>query len=527
MNVLVGLHGRLPESGRAVAGVALRARAIAEGLRAHGHKVCFVTRARDYDRPGVGSLEGESGDEIHVYESGHDLSQIVSRLSPDVFIACQPEMLGLLDPAVAVPTVADLYAPRPLEFAFQEADQALELIKFLEYVGRADAFICTSERQRTYYLSWLMLAGVDTRHPPIAVVPLSAPDTTLAPVRNTVVGVAGGVFWPWQDQMPVVQGALAAMDEAGQGELHLYGGAYLLSEKPGQFDSPWKALAHHSRVSTPGFGPYDELLAAYTQAGFALSAMRRNTERELAVSFRDMDYLGAGLPLVVAHHATLAPLVAAYGAGWVLDDTERPEAATRLVRSILADPAEVMRRSANARKLAAERFVPRRTVEALLPFVSEPAKRERTPSLWGEIVRFAHDNYLDRARRVAELEEVMAVKLQLEETKTRYASSVRDYEAALRDVDRAGKAEVERMRERNYALELELSAAHRKHTQDTTDITVRHAQELSEVERRRVIEVEGLREALRAREAELSGIKGSVGYQVYQRIKQGSGRLRG
>lgn len=122
------------------------------------------------------------------------------------------------------------------------------------------------------------------------------------------------------------------------------------------------------RVTFGDLVPYRRLLETYAGATAALDYLDPSPERELAVSFRHMDYLGCGLPILTGGGNALAGILARSGAGIVGEPVEQA------LDLVLADPDAHARRSAAARELAEGRFS-RETCEApLLAWLEDVAR---------------------------------------------------------------------------------------------------------------------------------------------------------
>ena len=139
-------------------------------------------------------------------------------------------------------------------------------------------------------------------------------------------------------------------------------------------------------ISRP-FGTLEAWLDLLATATVALDRYAPNPERALAMSFRQMDYLGAGLPLISDPDTPLADGIRTDNAGWV---DERLEDA---VEAALATPRD-------SRRLAA-RFAPSVTEAELLAW--EPRRRERAWSLVKPHARLARVEARAAADRAARL----------------------------------------------------------------------------------------------------------------------------
>ncbi|MFT4977469.1 MAG: hypothetical protein ACI8S6_003374 [Myxococcota bacterium] len=417
MRILIVHHGTLPAPGRAVTGGALRAWHHGRALQAAGHEVFFLTRAQD--TPGG-------------YDNSRDLVWRARHLAPDRIVCVQLEEAAPLG-TLGVPMAVDLYAPRLLESPF-EGHLAEAAVDCLRALAAGSVFLVSNPRQRWAWLSVLALAGVDIRTDPTRHVPLISP---IGPARRspeTPLFVAGGASWPWQDPLPSLERVLDHLDRRGEGSVLWFGGAPLIGQGE-HVEHAW-TLPEHPRLLTPGWLPYDALLERYAAATAALDWMAPNPERALALSFRHVDYLGCGLPILTGPDSALADVLGE--AGWATDDIEGA------LDAVLDDPEGLEVRSQAARGLAASRFSLEPAEAPLLAWVEAGTHHRR-----------ARGPLVDAAQHAAE------------------AAEARSRAVALEAACEASEQEVDRKRQENQALTVQI--------QQLTGITERLTRTLDEV----------------------------------------------
>jgi hypothetical protein len=271
-------------------------------------------------------------------------------VDPDAILCVAPEEAPAL--SGLAPLVVDLYAPRLLEGAW-EGLQEEEARRALAAVDAADQVLVSNPRQRWFWSAILGLSGWDLSRPTGLVVPLVAEGLPRHRSRTRYF-VAGGRPWPWQDARETVARAVAHLGE--RAEVRTFG----MPPIPGALAAPLASRA--------------AWLAACAGAVAALDRYAPNPERELAMSFRQADYVGCGLPLVTGE-GPLAGAVRQFGAGWVDEPLEDA-----------LDAALSRDRGAAVAKLAAR--YRRRPAEA--PLVAwSPARRERAWSAVSDGARTA------------------------------------------------------------------------------------------------------------------------------------------
>ena len=325
VRILVVHHGPLDSGELPTTGGAIRAGQHVAALRGAGHDVATLSRAQD----GSGGFTGPA-----------HLRALARSARPDWTLCVAPEEAPAL--AGLAPLVVDLYAPRLLEAAF-EGQQQDEARRALLAVDAADEVLFSNPRQRHFWLGILGLAGWDLSKSPGVLVPLAT--TVVPPGRRPKRPrvILGGHPWPWQDARDTLARAVAHLGD--RAEIVSYG----LPAVEGV-----ECLPLVSRT---------EWVSACTWATVALDRYAPHTERELALSFRQLDYLSAGLPIITDGWTPLADGVRRHRAGWV---DEPLEAAL--------DAALAEDRGPGARALAAE-YAPARGAGELLAL--RPARRAR------------------------------------------------------------------------------------------------------------------------------------------------------
>lgn len=356
MRVLLVLHGQLPAPGRPVSGGALRASHHLEALRGAGHEVVVLTRAQD--APG----------EALTYDSPGSLRALAQAAAPDAIVCVQPEEAPALEGLA--PLCVDLYAPRLAEAAWEGATP-LEATRTLRAVAAADHLLFSNTRQSWYYLGILALAGVDIRAPRHSVVPLVAPAGPPRQAPEEPVFLLAGVAWPWQDPAEGLRRAVAHLERRGRGRVEVVGGRPLVGS-PATVDLAAQVPPGPRLRYTPPVA-YEALLALHARCTAALDWMAPNPERALAVSFRQVDALGCGLPLLTHPHHALSDTLRSWDAGWVVDG-EGLEAA---LDEALDQPEAVERKARQARALGLAEHSRDQAEAPLLAWVQDPQRRER------------------------------------------------------------------------------------------------------------------------------------------------------
>lgn len=385
MRVLIVFHGRLPGGPHPVPGIALRAHALGDGLRAHGVEVYYASRRRDLE-----DIPSPNVPTVLPFEGHGELLALAQAVQPDAVIAVGVDEVQALR-TLARPIILDLFAPRLLEAQWEGQDPSHETLRWIDALARADYFLVTTARARYLTLGVLPLAGVDCRTDRLLTVPLSIPvESGPRDISPTPLLVAGGVAWPWQDPTWALEQTSRAMKAFPDAHLTLLRGPYPL-HVAGREVAPLP-LEPSDQVEVAGLLPYPDMLTLFQRAWCAIDLMAPNLEREVALSFRQLDALRCGLPLLIGEHAPLAPLISDFDAGWVVRHGDEAGLQDAL-EHILRDKKGIERRARNVKRLARKHFFAPDTVLPLLNALRNLSRRtglEPLPAMLSRRATEAH-----------------------------------------------------------------------------------------------------------------------------------------
>jgi glycosyltransferase involved in cell wall biosynthesis len=374
--VLIVSGDILPLPGFPTTGAGLRAWGLGKGLETYGQEVIFSMPALYLDK--VQQAPKEITD--YAWRVGK-VKQVIQKARPDMVVFCHWPAVQI-EKKLDIPTVLDFHGPHLLEREIQGYNnRAANVQAKIDAIRKADFFTCAGEKQRLYFLSWLIAAGISVSEQSIASIPISlSPDLPVhAPSNGQPVFVYGGVFLPWQNPAAGLRTLVRSMEAREYGQLKFFGGRHpVYAEQIGNlelFEALEQELMRSPRVQCMGFVPHDELVGEYLRAHVALDVMARNPERELAFTTRTVEYLWCGLPVIYHDYAELSDLIREYQAGWVVDpaDVAQIQAA---IDQALTCPDEVHRRSENAQRLVRERLTWDKAIAPLDTFCHDPWRQE-------------------------------------------------------------------------------------------------------------------------------------------------------
>jgi glycosyltransferase involved in cell wall biosynthesis len=413
MRVLIVTHAASFQADRIVSGNAVRAHYFGKGLVQNAIDVTFAYPAdlasdEELHEAGVGSSEHR------FFGSRSELHELIGEVKPDAILVGYWELLEHFPDDYEIPLIADIIAPRILEALFQDhQDVNLHASKMLASYRKASRFICGTQRQRQFLIPWLILAGFDCRFgAPIDIIPISTepllPRRRANPTDPWVI-VTGGVSWPWrmgQRYTDAIRTALAD-GKAMKGRLLLLSGGYVHesavdseSAASANEDTQYDATLQH--VGLLPYGDMERLFTEQCDIGIELSDY--NIERDFSASFRSIEFLRCGLPVICNHTLELAQQVADYDAGWVI---EGPGDLPALLAAISGDPLDYDRKSANAIRLVEERYHYLKTIVPLVDYLRDPKAPEKTDD-W--FFRGSEKLALDLYHQVSELDHQLRIR---------------------------------------------------------------------------------------------------------------------
>jgi len=381
--ILVFTSDIVPLGGIATSGGGLRSWQIIKGLQERGFDVTYsMPRDRFLRRLYRNDLSEE-----HTHRLWTDTNQdeIIRGEKPDVIVCVKPSTLHWKKDH-GIPVAMDFHGPDLMEYEriackpHALARFAITTQKVLN-IGQGDFFTCAGNRQRYYFMAFLMMAGVDVsdleiHYMPVAMssdLPGRDPDLS----RKSIL-FAGG-FYPWLNPITGLGQLARVLEEIGAGHLDIFGGSHNTNrQETTTFDDFKRDMTRSPRVSFHGYVSREELIRRYSRAYAAFELMPCNPERELAFTTRTVEFLWAGLPVIYNDYAELSELIDEYRAGWTVP-ADDPPALLEIVRGIMSNPDQVADRSANAQRLVREHFVYDKVIEPLAQFCANPTRRKRYP----------------------------------------------------------------------------------------------------------------------------------------------------
>jgi hypothetical protein len=348
-----------------VSGNAVRSRQIHQALERSGFDVRQFWLSSDRRR--------KRSEAATTFRNRDELQGILLRERPAAVIVAYWELLALLPHVEVPPVVLDYLAPRTLEELFESpATVRTSMRRLVANLRKCDLVLVGNGLQRHLLVNMMIEAGFDLRAGvPIRVLPLAAEPAgppRSAPGDSWVL-VGGGVSWPWREA-GAFQAELEAFASQQDARVRLvqFGGRYRWHEHS-RDGSP--AAPAEGRADTSALQPYEQFSRFLSeQAHIGVELAERNVEREYSQSFRAIEFLRHGLPLLCNRYLPIAHLVEEYDAGWLVDE---PSSLRSILSAIVSDPEAWKDKSERARALVAAEFDPQRSAAPLVDWLKSPS----------------------------------------------------------------------------------------------------------------------------------------------------------
>lgn len=376
----------IPIAGLPTSGTALRSWGLGQGLIANGHQVVYsvpstalASLKKSISKQGISDLSLVSivkDLEANAFNPKNQ-ARIIADHNPDAVI-CGHWPAMMLGHKPRVPLIIDLAGPHMLERHYQgTADAQNGIAAKLAVISTADYFIVSGRSQRLYFLSYLLRAEVPAAEKRIVTIPMPLDPAIVKRSIQYAPGefpkfIFGGVFLPWQDPTPGLNGVVEELDKRNRGSLQLIGGQHPnYPIAAGVYEKLFANLKKNPRVSCEPMLPYDAFLQKVLTADVAVDLMSWNLERQLALTIRSTSYLAAGLPVIYNDFADLSALIREYDAGWTVDPKDKSQLAA-VFEEIYSDPEAVYAKAKNAKRLALDNFCWDTSISELLNVIDRP-----------------------------------------------------------------------------------------------------------------------------------------------------------
>ena len=284
------------------------------------------------------------------------------------------------------PWVVDAYVPTPTEALAANAHRdmterlagcQLDSRVVNRFLSRADLVICASERQRDLYIG--LLASVGRLNPYnydddptlrrlVDTVPYGLPADPPIHTRPVLKGVAqgigsqdrlilwGGGLWNWFDPLTLLRAMVPLVERHPEARLVFPGTRHPFAQRIPAMAMCAKAMSLSDRLGLTDryvfFGDwaaYEDRPNYLLESDIGVSLHPEGVEPRYAYRTRILDYVWAGLPMVLSRGDVLADLAEREGLGIVVDPEDVEQVADALATLLDEEDAREQRAAAFAR----------------------------------------------------------------------------------------------------------------------------------------------------------------------------------
>lgn len=376
--VLLLTHGTYLNKEFVVSGNSVRAYYLAKGFIENGMEVTHVYPLE------LAKFSTETdllpNLSIRTYQGASSLASLIQEEAPDAILVGYWELLRDLPADIELPVMLDVSTPRILEQIYQGGNLQDEIGLMLQLYPKADLFLAGNQKQAHFLLPWLIMAGFDcSKKIPVEIFPLSAEAGEARRFTgNRWEIVSGGVSSAWRKSEAYFDQVLDFIQSHPQYPAHLsiLKGKYIYARGKETLSTQGK------HFSERGLMTYQEMETFFSQScHIGLELCEKNIEREYSQSFRAIEYLRHGIPIICNDFLELAEYIKAFDAGWVISS---PEDIPEVLENIFSQPELYAQKSQNALRLLSEHFNYALNITPFVDFVHTGKKAERlaNPMFW-------------------------------------------------------------------------------------------------------------------------------------------------
>jgi len=409
LRVLTITRGAPPLDEVISVGSAIRAYNYLSFLKRSGADCYFLSGSNE-----ISGIKSEiEGIKILSFSSDLEIPKIIEALQPDLIIVCVSELMQYIPEKIDACVILDLFAHRFTESLFENVDLSTDMFLRLDMLRKADYFIVNSSRQRDFVYSILILAGLEDIINRVLIIPHIVLNRPLErKIPDEPVFVAGGFRWPWADDRSYINLLSQILEKNNRGKIRIYGGRFALESRIRDTDYGYNSSP---RIEQMGLLPYVALLSEYSKASAGILCFEENIERYFSFSFRSVDYLFSGLPVVINDFIQLSELIKKYDAGWVV---KNPAQFNEVIERIISDNELILHKSDNVTTLVMQEFDLNKCMEPLFNIIKNNSKIHKRDGLVSGLIRIV-DRYvkegIEHSNYVREVKNLEAENIRLSE----------------------------------------------------------------------------------------------------------------
>lgn len=358
----------------------IRVWGIGEGLKQAGLDVSYLIP----EDTSLAKYEFKKEHGIHFYKQG-EINRILKALKPDTVLVSKWQIAEKIN-RKDLPLIIDLDGEDILS-----SDLNIQIRK-AKALSRGDFFICGSERQKWFFLTWLFQCGHVLSPDLIKVIRPFCPSYSKRVSKTRDTSFVS--YWDAYQNVSfrLYHTVLKSLKSNKQGMLHIVSGTDSYQAEVENYFSLYENLPMKSNhLLIAEVFSWSDMLDELRMAHVGICLSPHSLKTEMDSPFLGVLYLSAGLPVVCNKGTEFGDLVEKYKAGWTVDISST-EDIEECISAILKSPRTIKQAARQAGVLFRDVFGAVHSLSPLIEFCQSPVKTtQKTTGLIAQLVDYSHN----------------------------------------------------------------------------------------------------------------------------------------
>jgi len=383
MHIAVVCDLMLPLNNSFASSRSIRLWGISEGLLRSGAKVSYIVSDK------VGNLVFPEHDSTVYYYNDSNINRILDEVNADVVLVQNWQIAEKIN-RKKFPLIIDLENSGFVNDIYShDINTQIRKIKALR---KGDLFICSTQKQKWFYLNWLLQSGFDVSENLIKVIPLYYPrkEEILSSKGKKISFVS---YWDSSSlsNFDFLNLVLSEVDGKEDVSFKLVSGAN--SYQRGMEN--YLVLHEHLNMKSENLKisevfSWSDLVDEYKKSSVGICLDMDSIQSQMGMNSDGVHYLSCGIPILCNSGTELAGLVEEYGAGWIVDSSD-PKKIRARIRRIMRSPRKIESAVKKALTLSREKFGNIDSFRPLIEFCKSPRKVEpSSEGMVSHLIDYSH-----------------------------------------------------------------------------------------------------------------------------------------
>ncbi len=383
MHIAVVCDQMLPLNNCFASSCSIRLWGISEGLLKSGAKISYIVSDK------VGNLIFPALDcSVHYYNDSN-INRILSEINADAVLVQNWQIAEKIN-RKKLPLIIDLENSGFINDVYShDINTQVRKIKALR---KGDLFICSTQKQKWFYLNWLLQSGFDVSENLIKVIPIYYPrkEEISRSKREKISFVS---YWDSSclSNFDFFNLVLSEVDGKENVSFKLVSG----SDSYQRGMENYLVLHEHLNMKSKNLNisevfSWSDLVDEYSKSNVGICLDVDSIQSQMGINSYGVHYLSCGIPILCNNGTELAELVEEYGAGWTVDSSD-PKKIRARIRRIMRSPRKIERAAKKALALSREKFSNLGSLSPLIEFCKSPRKVEaNSEGVVSHLIDYSH-----------------------------------------------------------------------------------------------------------------------------------------